>query len=187
MKEYKKRVFTIRSFFKALFDLYKNFGSLKKAFRGKQISRSFTERIMLAVTQVNECRFCSFGHTKAALASGIAKQEIEEILKANFNNVPKEQQLALCFAQHYAENEGKYEQEYANSLIEAYGIDTTKDLLSYIEFISFGNLCGNTIDSFLARFTGHYTKGSSVLQEIIIIFSMIVLIPLIIIFGIIFR
>ncbi len=67
MKAFRKRVFTIKAFFTETFFLYKRFGSLKKAYKRKLINRSFTERIMLAVTQVNQCKFCSFGHTQAAL------------------------------------------------------------------------------------------------------------------------
>ncbi len=64
MKTFRKRVLTIKTFFRDSFSLFRNFKSLKIAFRRKLIDSSFRERIVLTVTQVNQCRFCSFGHTQ---------------------------------------------------------------------------------------------------------------------------
>lgn len=187
MKLFRKRVFTISTFFKDTHSLYVRFGSLKKAFIRKNIDSSFRERIMLAVTQVNKCKFCSFGHTKAALSTGISSKEINEILDANFQNVPDVQKLALCFAQSYAEMGGLYEQEYLNKLTEYYGSETARDILAYTQFMAYCNLCGNTIEGLLLRFIGKKIPGSAVYDEIIVVLSMIIVIPLLLILGILFK
>lgn len=44
------------------------------------LSPAFRERLMLAVTAVNRCRYCSFAHTRMALAAGVSNAEIAQIL-----------------------------------------------------------------------------------------------------------
>ena len=46
--------------------------TLKAAMRGDLVSVQFRERLMLMVTEVNGCRYCSYGHSKAALAAGLS-------------------------------------------------------------------------------------------------------------------
>jgi AhpD family alkylhydroperoxidase len=187
MKTFRKRVLNVYTFFNECFSLFKNFGALKIAFRRKLIDSSFRERIMLAVTQVNQCRFCSFGHTHAALSTGISSNEIKEILDANFNNVPENQQLALCFAQNFAESKGIVEVEYLNRLNSYYGIEKSQDILTFARFMTFCNLCGNTLDAFLIRFKGKRIENSFIFNEIMVVIFMILLLPLIFIAGLLFK
>ena len=44
------------------------------------ISPDFRERLMLAVTAVNGCRYCSYAHTRAALKGGLSREEISGLL-----------------------------------------------------------------------------------------------------------
>jgi len=187
MKAFRKKVLTIKTFFKESFSLFRNFKGLKVAFRRKLIDSSFRERIMLAVTQVNQCRFCSFGHTHAALSTGISSKEIKEILDANFNNVPDNQKLALCFAQNFAESNGSVEPDYLNRLNCYYGIETSQDILTFTRFMSFCNLCGYTLEGFLQRFKGKRIENSLIHNEIIVIILMISFLPLILLTGLLFK
>jgi len=183
MNTFRKRVLTINTFFKESFLLFNNFRRLKIAFRRKLIDSSFRERIMLAVTQVNQCRFCNFGHTHAALSTGISSKEIKEILDANFDNVPDKQKLALCFAQNFTENNGMVAPECFNRLYDCYGIEASQDILAFTSFMSFCNLCGNTLDAFLQRFKGKRIESSFVLDEIMVILLMILFLPLLLLAG----
>jgi AhpD family alkylhydroperoxidase len=172
---------------KSVFSLFKNFGALKVAFRRKLIDSSFRERIILAVTQVKQCRFCSFGHTQAALSTGISSKEIGEILNANFNNVPENQKIALCFAQNFAEYNGIIERGNLNRLDSYYGIEKSQDILTFTRFMNFCNLCGNTLEAFLMRFKGKRIENSFIFSEIMVIIPMILFLPLIFIAGLLFK
>lgn len=182
---FRKRIFTIRSFYKELYQIFNNFGEIKRAFKRRLIDKKFTERIMLSVTQVNQCLFCSFGHTKAALSTGMSNQEIQEILNSNYENVPSNQKLALCFAQYYSENNGEYDSEYYNKLINTYGEEPSKDILTFIKFIYFGNLCGNTLEALMLRFTFTRIPNSNIFNEIVVVISITVVLPIVIILGLI--
>ena len=103
---------------------------------GRSLPADFRERVMLAVTQVNQCAFCSRHHTKAALKAGVPKSEIAAILEAEMKGVPEEQQVAVLFAQHWADTQGAVDADARERLEQHYGPATRSDILLAIHFIN---------------------------------------------------
>lgn len=158
--------------------LLRNPQDLKSAFRGKRISQAFAERIMLAITGVNRCRYCSFAHAQAAASAGITSEEVARLLGADLSQVDPSEAIALAFAIHYAENNETPAPGMVARLEEAYGIDTARDIQTLIKIITLGNLAGNTWDAFLSRLRGRPAEGSSLGGELATLGLMLVgLIP----------
>ncbi len=133
----------------------------KAAFSGKRVSRAFAERIMLAVTGVNGCRYCSYGHARAAAQMGVSEEEVAQLLSGDLGQVAPEEAVALAFAVHYAETGGRPEPEMASRLELTYGTDMARDVLTVIRLITLGNLAGNTFDVFRDRLRGRPAEGST--------------------------
>ncbi len=112
------------------------------------ISKTFGESVFLAVTQVNGCKLCSYTHAKNALKAGMSEEEVELLLAGGFDNAPKEQLEALLFAQHYAESKGNPDPETKEKLLDTYGEEKTKDIMSLILLMMLTNLHGNTMEAF---------------------------------------
>ncbi|MBN2500235.1 MAG: carboxymuconolactone decarboxylase family protein [Anaerolineales bacterium] len=176
-RTFSRRIFTYRSFIQAIDDLLARLPDLKHAARGGRVSKAFSERIMLAVTQVNGCRYCYWGHSLAALKAGIPQDQIDAIISNEFMELPAEEVPALLFAQHYAETEGHPDPEAWDKLVEQYTQEGAQDILAYIRMITFGNLWGNSFDALLSRFGGKPAPNSSLLSELGIIFGSVVILP----------
>jgi AhpD family alkylhydroperoxidase len=172
-----KRVFSVATFRTAVDDLLDHMGDIRAAVRGKRVNRAFSERVMLAVTQVNGCRYCDYGHTRLALQAGVSPEEIEALAAGSFDRSPGEEAIALLFAQHYAECEGHPDPESWQRLIDTYGEDTARDILVYIRMITVGNLYGNTLDALFSRFRGRPAPNSSLWQELGVLFGIFVIVP----------
>ena len=167
---YNRRIYiTPKQFVAAINDILKHTDDLKAAARSKRIDHSFAEKIMLAVTQVNGCRYCDYGHTKSALQAGVPPEEIKKISTGELGDFPEDEAIALYFGQHYAETGGKPEPDAFKRLIEYYGEQKANDIMAYIRMITFGNLMGNTFDAFLSRLRGNPASGSSTLSELAIL------------------
>lgn len=65
------RIYDVKTFYRFLEDLIFHWGDLKEAEKHERINDKFGKRIMLSVTKVNGCRFCSYVHTKSALKAGM--------------------------------------------------------------------------------------------------------------------
>ena len=175
---FKKRLFNRPTFTQAVGDVVNHLGDMRAASRGGRVSKPFAERIMMAVTQVNGCRYCNYAHTRAALRAGVPQEEIDQLAVGEFEGLPQEELVALLFAQHYAESYGQPDPEAWQRVVDSYGPDTARDIAVYVRMITLGNLYGNTFDAFLNRFKGKPAAGSSVWQELGVLVGGVVIVPL---------
>ncbi len=171
-----KRVFTIGSFSAAIDDMFDHLGDIRAASRQHRISKAFAERIMLAVTQVNGCRYCDFGHARMALQAGVTQAEIDALCQGDLQALPEAEGVAILFAQHYAESQGKPDSAAWEQLVDTYGADRAQDIMAYIRMITIGNLYGNTLEALISRLRGRPAGGSSFLQEIGVLLGGIVIV-----------
>ena len=118
----------------------------------EQISPAFRERLMIAVTEVNQCRYCRTFHIQQAYQAGLSKKEIDNYLSGVIpDDIPVEEKIAVCYAQHWAENGGQSDEEYENQIRESYGEEGFDSIQMILRMIQMGNLLGNTWDYFLYR------------------------------------
>lgn len=170
-KLFNKRSYSLRSFVYDLSSLLSFIINTKP--KNKKVSKLFSERIMMSVTAVNDCIFCSWFHTKLALEVGITPKEISDIAQLNFSNknIPEYEKVALVFAQHYAETKGYPSKKALQQLLSFYGKQTSNEIILQIKMISIGNLLGNTISAFESRiFQKTPPKNGSFLFELLIYF-----------------
>lgn len=117
------------------------------------LAPAFRERLMLAVTAVNQCRYCSFAHTYAALAMGLSHEEIQQLLEQRYA-AASEEAVALAYAQHWAEHDARPEPAAWARLVEVYGEPRAAAIDAILHTIRAGNLMGNTTDYLLFRLSG---------------------------------
>jgi AhpD family alkylhydroperoxidase len=172
-----RRIYTVPAFVAALDDLLRHTGDLLDARRSGRVDRAWAEKLMLAVTAVNECRYCMAFHRGLATHAGVSDDEIGAVVTHCFADLPQHQIIALAFAQHYAESGGRPEPASRQRLIATYGPDTARDIAAYLRAISVGNLLGNTFDALRDRLTGRPAPGSSVLSEIGVLLIALVGVP----------
>ncbi len=121
--------------------------------RGGVITSAFRERLMLTVTAVNRCRYCSYGHAQAALSQGISEEEIEALGKGLFDGSPVEEIPAMLYAQHWAETNAEPETTARDQVVARYGDNVVEMIELALRMIRVGNLTGNTFDYLLHRFS----------------------------------
>jgi AhpD family alkylhydroperoxidase len=124
---------------------------IRSLMRGDVIAPAFRERLMLAVTQVNQCRYCSYAHAREALSEGIPQNEIEALGNGMFEQSPPEEVPALLYAQHWAEANGKPEASARARVVAQYGAHAVEMMDLALRMIRSGNLMGNTLDYVLYR------------------------------------
>ncbi len=163
---FKKRIFNLKSFIKAVVQVFSGLPKSIDARRLKRIDRLFVEKIRLAATAVNNCEYCSYAHSKIAIRAGMAQSEIERLLRGEIDKDVNEFEITgLLFAQHFAETQGNPESEMIEQLKDFYEEDAAADIIVYLREIQFGNLCGNTFEAFISRIKGEPAQESNVFFE----------------------
>lgn len=168
MNKFRKRVFTPITLVSSLMKAIMSSPILIVGLIKPATSRALREKVMLATTSVNDCRYCSWVHTRAALNNGIDIEEVNQLLAGVTGNISDgKEAVAIIFAQHYAEEMTKASNEMKTTFNEAFKGRAKLEVLSYIYAIYFANLAGNTFDALLARFKGKKSEGSSFFVEVL--------------------
>ena len=75
---------------------------VKRAMRSGEISPGFRERLMMVVTEVNGCRYCSYYHSARSIKAGLSNEELRSLLSGQIpEDSPAEEIPALVYAQHW--------------------------------------------------------------------------------------
>ena len=151
MKFNKRTYKNLKNFFSDVVFPIKNRTRLKEVTNKKLILPAFRERLMLAVTAVDGCRYCSYFHAKQALKSGLTPEEIRRLLSGDVDNCPEEEAVAVIYAQHWGESDGQPDPEAVQKLQQAYGVERAEAIHLMLQMIRLGNLLGNSWDYFLYR------------------------------------
>lgn len=165
MEHFQKRFYTPRAFGRDALGLLMHLPDLLSAVIGERVNPSFAEKIMLALTAVNDCRYCSYVHARMARRSEVSKLQVERLLSGQSVGFAEKEAEALAFARHYAQTGGHPDPETWRDLRGYYGLAVARDILSYVRLIYFANLSGNAVDAFLSRVEGRPAPGSNALSE----------------------
>ncbi|MBN1523169.1 MAG: carboxymuconolactone decarboxylase family protein [Spirochaetales bacterium] len=149
MKKESLRTFDSLSEYWSLFQkTFKKMSGLRKILRREQITPQFREKLMLVVSQTNQCAYCSFLHAKKALEEGISQNTIDNILDIEEGHFTPKEIPAVLFARHFAETKGNVSPLSIHTLTEYYGEHTSRQIQAFLQSVLFGNLCCNTVFSF---------------------------------------
>ena len=164
--EFGKKLYSLQESYWILYNGMRTIKYMFKAKKNMNLTQKSIERIMLAVTEVNNCAICSYAHTKMAIESGMSSKEIQNMLSGIMDDVPADEVAAVMFAQHYADTRGNPTLESWRRIVEIYGISKAKGILGSIRTIMMGNTFGIPWSSFFNRLRGNPDERSSLLYEI---------------------
>ncbi|OIO96277.1 MAG: hypothetical protein AUK03_04240 [Anaerolineae bacterium CG2_30_64_16] len=152
MKTFRRRIYHGPADLRADFSYISQHRTLVRRAMRELISHAFRERLMLVVTEVNGCRYCSYYHAREALKSGISSAELAALLAGQIPaDAPAGEHVALAYAQHWAETDAHPDPEAVQKLIETYGEEKAAAIDLILRMIRVGNLLGNTADYLLYR------------------------------------
>jgi len=149
----KRRYPSLKAAFADMRYMHTHRSDIRAAMRNNAVDEAFRERLMMAVTTVNGCRYCSFFHAREALRAGISQEELEAVASMEFSDSPSEQQPALFYAQHWAETNANPDNDIRQRMLALYGQETLKAIEMALRMIRMGNLMGNTFDYVLFKFS----------------------------------
>jgi AhpD family alkylhydroperoxidase len=131
-------------------------------------SRALREKVMLGVTSVNDCRWCSWLHSGIALKHGVDLDELQSLLEpGTFGALDDREATAVLFAQHFADTLRRPTPEARRALARQFTPWQRREIMAWIHFIYFSNLAGNSADAWMARFRGQKVTNGHPLPEAI--------------------
>jgi AhpD family alkylhydroperoxidase len=116
--------------------------------REHRVSPAFAEKLMLAVSGVNACTFCSYRHTRTALEQGVTEDEIRALLAGDVSGFAADEAVGIAYAQHWAESRGRPSAVARERAVDSYGEDRVRNMEVFMRMVELGNLCSNTVEAY---------------------------------------
>jgi AhpD family alkylhydroperoxidase len=149
----------------------------------KLLGREFIERLQLAVTEVSGCAACSYAHAYLALRQGMSNDEIHSFLSGDGDFVKPEEARAIVFAQHFAARRGFPKKDAYESIVNEYGEEKARIILSAAQVMIAGNIYGLPFSAFRSRLKGKPYKDSSLAYELGMQTAGFIILPVALILG----
>jgi AhpD family alkylhydroperoxidase len=131
-------------------------------------SRALREKVVLGVTSVNDCRWCSWLHSGIALKHGVSLDELRSLLEpGTFGALDDREATAVLFAHHFAATLRQPTPAARHALARQFTPWQRLEIMAWIHFIYFCNLAGNSADAWLARLRGWQVADGHPLPEAI--------------------
>ena len=166
MNTFRKRTFTLPLLAESLAATIRHLPTLTNALLKPKLTPALREEIMLAVTHVNDCRYCNWVHTGLALEKGVDLEQLSALLNNNVDAVSESEAVAILFGKHFADSERRPSAAARQQLAQHYSKAEQLEIMAYIHAIYFANLTGNSADALLARLRGQSADGSLPAQTI---------------------
>lgn len=145
MQRQKLRIFSsLKEYFSLFIKTFKRMMQLRNIPQTDRISPQFHEKLLVALSAVNRCAYCSYLHTRLALEQGINRKEIDDILKNDIKEFSQKELPGILFAQHFAETKGNVSKTALRKVTQVYGENKTRQIQAFLYSVLFGNLCCNT-------------------------------------------
>ena len=169
-----KKLYSVPEIYGIAVKAFRSAGDLRRAKKSGVLTEALQERVMLAVTSVNQCAMCSYAHTGMALKAGLSDREIQSFVTGEFPAVPAREGKAVLFGQYYAETRGRPEKAVWDELVLTYGPDAAAGILAAARMIMMGNAMGIVFGSVSGRLHGRGgDERSSVPYELAVIVSLL--------------
>jgi AhpD family alkylhydroperoxidase len=149
MQTFKKRYLTRpQQLFSMIKVMRRQAKKIKDLNEHQKINPALCEKVMLAVSGVTNCVYCSYLHAKNALEKGVCDSEIVKLLNCEFGDFPEHEATALLYGQHWAETDGRPEANVKMRVMEYYGKEKLDHLETIIRALYMGNLVSNTVEAY---------------------------------------
>lgn len=163
---FRKKTFSLASFGAVSRAAVLTSPTLVRALVRPKTSPALREKVMLSVTSVNDCRYCSWVHTDLALRNGVELDELRDTLGGDLAAIDDEREaVAILYAQHFASSDGRPDSEAQAAFARAWSPKEQREIRAYIAAITYANLSGNSFDAWLARFRGIRVENGHAFAE----------------------
>lgn len=139
-----------------------------------RISGPFVAKAMLAVASVNGLGHVGALQTRYALRQGLSAEEVRSLERGELGSATVDEAPALYFAQHYAERDGRPDEDMLQRLDATYGQRTARDMLTFLRLLNIARLVGNTLDALFSRILGHPSPDATLRGElsVLLVFAL---------------
>ena len=166
---HRKRTIGSFSFFGEILSFACQVPTMYRIWQKHEIEAGFREELMLAVSKLNDCKYCTWGHHEWAHAAGISEDELDHIEHGDPEGIDRAKWVAISYVIAFVSSE---DLNIPSSLIRemraSYSAREIKEIELVARIMDVANRGANTWDAFQSRLKGKPAHGSHILDEFLL-------------------
>lgn len=180
---FRKRTMTARQLAGSAASLAPEVGAIYRIWARHAIDPGFREELMLAVSRLNDCRFCTWGHQEWAQMNGISDDELARIEQLDPSGFDRRKWLAITYVRALVEgNFRRVTPELRRAMQHKYSPREIRDIELIARVMDIGNRGSNTFDAMRSRLRGVPAADSRVVDEMILSSVFLATAPVVVLF-----
>ncbi len=175
---FKKRTITTSQLLSRLASLVPELRTMDRVWRRQEIDPGFREELMLAVSRLNGCRYCSWGHHEWAQISGVSNEELAQLEQLDPAGFDRRKWLAISYVRALVKEDfARVEPELRRAMQHKFTPDEIRKVEVIAKVMDIGNRGSNTFDAMLSRLRGVPAADSRIVDELILSGMFLVVAP----------
>jgi AhpD family alkylhydroperoxidase len=137
---------------------------------------------MLAVSRLNGCRYCSWGHYEWAQISGVSNEELAQVEQLDPAGFDRRKWVAISYVRALVKgNFVRVQPELRRAMQHKYSPREIRQIELIANVMDVGNRGSNTFDAMLSRFKGVPATDSRIVDEVILSGMFLAIAPVVLV------
>ena len=179
---FKKRTITAPQLLGRLASLVPELGTMYGVWLKQEVDPGFREELMLAVSRLNGCRYCSWGHYEWAQISGVSNEELAQVEQLDPAGFDRRKWVAISYVRALVKgNFVRVQPELRRAMQHKYSPREIRQIELIANVMDVGNRGSNTFDAMLSRFKGVPATDSRIVDEVILSGMFLAIAPVVLV------
>ena len=148
-----------------------------------ELDPGFREELMLAVSQLNDCRFCTWGHHEWAQISGVSNEELAQLESLDPSGFDRRKWVAISYVRALVKRNFKGVQpELRRAVQHKFSPQEIRQIELVARVMDIGNRGSNTWEAMVSRMRGVPAPGSRILDELVLSGAFLATAPIVLLY-----
>ena len=166
---HRKRTIGSFSFFGEILSFACQVPTMYRIWQKHEIEAGFREELMLAVSTLNDCKYCAWGHHEWAHAAGISEEELDHIEHGDPEGIDRAKWVAITYVVSFISlDKSNVPSELTQEMRANYSAREIKEIELIAKIMDVSNRAANTWDALQSRLKGKPAHDSHVMDEFVL-------------------
>jgi AhpD family alkylhydroperoxidase len=180
---FRKRTMTARDLLVGTVSLVPDAPTIYKVWVKHDLDPGLREELMLAVSKLNDCRYCSWGHHEWAHIAGVPEDELAQIEQMDPIHFDRRKWLAISYVRELVNARfGSVSGDLLREMQTNYSKREIAEIVLVAKVMDMSNRGANTWDSMLSRLRGKPAAESRLVDEAVLSVAFFAVAPVIVMF-----
>jgi AhpD family alkylhydroperoxidase len=180
---FRKRTITAGEFLAATAALVRRAPTIYKVWVRHELDPGLREELMLAVSKLNDCRYCTWGHHEWAHIAGVSEEELAQIEQMDPTDFDRRKWLAISYVRALVSARfGSVSGDLLSEMQANYSRREIEEIVLVAKVMDISNRGANTWDSMLSRLRGKPAAESRLIDEAVLSVAFLGVAPVIVLF-----